>query len=139
MRNMRLLLSVGLLAVCLSGCRVLFGDSSASCESDMVSIVRLVPPEGAEIQEERCSTGINPTQNIRFTIPPEQLQAVKDSVSITDWQENAPNPTGFEDEAASMSSYLYGNFGDGAIYQEMLIDTSNPERYTVYYSGSFVD
>jgi hypothetical protein len=134
-----LCMALSLLCLCLSGCRMLFGDTSASCDSDMVSIVRLVPPDGAEIQEERCSTGINPTQNIRFTIAPDQLQAVQDSVQVTDWQENSPDPHGFEAEAASMTSYLYGQYGDGIVYIEVLIDTSNPERYTVYYSGSYVD
>lgn len=139
MRNMRLLLAVGLIALCAAACGVLFEDSAAACTSDMVSLVRIAPPEGAENISERCSTGINPTQNITFTIAPDQLEAVQESVSISDWQQNAPDPQGFEDEAAAMSSYLYGNFGNGAIYQVMLIDTSSPDRYTVFYSGSFVD
>ena len=139
MQNLYLRLSVCLIALCASACGVLFDSSASACTSETVTIVRITPPQGAENVNERCSTGFNPTQSITFTITPDQLSAAQGSVSITNWQQNALDPQGFEEEAASMSSYLYGNFGDGAIYQAMLIDTSNPDRYTVYYSGSFVD
>lgn len=137
---MRLLLSVCLITLFASGCGVLFGGNDAeACSNEYLALARISPPEGAENVSERCSTGFNPTQNLSFTIAPDQLEAVQSSTSITNWQENAAEPQGFEDEAASMRSYVYGNFGNGSIYQVMLIDTSNPDRYSVYYSGAFVD
>jgi hypothetical protein len=123
-----------------SACGVLFGgNNTEACSNEYIALARITPPEGAENVSERCSTGFNPTQTITFTIEPDQLNAVQSSTSITNWQENAPEPQGFEDEAATLTSYLYGNFGNGAIYQVTLIDTSSPDRYSIYYSGAFVD
>ena len=139
MQGLKLVLFGLVCLVCISGCSRLFGFGNGNCEANSVGVVRITPPNGAEVINESCSTGINPTQRITFTIEPDQLQEIQDSVQITDWQENPPLPDSFEDEAASMSSYIYGHYADGAVDLDMLIDTSNPQRYTVYYVGSFVD
>ena len=55
------------------------------------------------------------------------------------WQTDPAAVTRFEDEAAEMQSLIFGTFSNGAILQDVLIDTSNPQQYTVIYSASFVD
>ncbi|MBC7815142.1 MAG: hypothetical protein H7175_28550 [Burkholderiales bacterium] len=109
------------------------------CTPDMLAMLEITPPLRANIIYQSCSMSFNPTYDLRMTIAPVDLVVLQQSTSITNWQTDPAAVTRFEDEAAGMQSLIFGTFGNGAIIQDVLIDTSNPQQYTVIYSASFVD
>ncbi len=123
-------------AVLTAACGVLF--SGGACTDEFMPLVRLTPPADSRVISESCATGFNPTHNIAFTIRPDQVAEVQASVAINEW--NSAEPTDrFGELAARADTYSYGIYSDGAVYLEMLIDTSSATRYVVHYSGAFVD
>ena len=109
------------------------------CSSDMLSMLKIQPPSNAKIVSESCSMGINPTYTATVTIAPTDLAAFQQTTNITDWKTSAEEAVSFKDKAAGMTSLLFGHFGDGAISEEILIDTSNAQQHTIYFVRSFVD
>jgi hypothetical protein len=124
--------------VSLSACGLL-GGNRIDCSSDMMAMLKIQPPANAKITSESCSSGINPTYKATFTINPTDLTAFQQATNIKDWQTNADKSVSFKNEAAGMQSLLYGDFGDGAISEEVLIDTSDSQQYIVYFERTFVD
>lgn len=124
----------------ITGCTRLFNNRSGCTEEDFWNTMTAATlPASAQIQQEWCTSSFNPTYNVIFTMSPGDLQTFQQSTPVTTWETNAANAVSLADDAAGMSSLLFGHFGDGAIDVEILIDTSNPELYTVYYQEVFVD
>ncbi len=141
LRRFRPLPSFALLLalVSLSACGVL-GIARSDCSRSMLLMLELEPPESATFTEEHCSMGIvNPTYTATLTIPAIDLVAFQQSTRIESWLTTAASAISLDDEADGLSSLLFGRFSDGSISEEVLIDTSNPQQYTVYVVRSFID
>lgn len=82
---------------------------------------------------------VNPSYTNTFTMSPDDLETFQQSTLVTEWQTDASHVRMFDDEAAQMDSLLVGSYVDGVILLEVVIDTSNPEQYRVYYGATFVD
>lgn len=133
-------------AMLISGCEVLFGSTfDPGCDASLDDIVASLQPElpaSATALEESCTEGFAPgnaTVRVTFTMTPEELEAFMQGTPITEWQETVPADYTYNGAPFSPASAIYGDYGDGAIYTEILIDISDPALYTVYYSNSFVD
>jgi hypothetical protein len=125
-------------SIFLGGCAVL--NPTTGCENWSHPDLILTPPAGATLVEERCSSGFNPSYRATFTVNLADLEAFQAVTRVTDWQDtDAGDLVMFTDEAARMSRYLVGVFGDGAYAEEVLIDTTHPEQYMVYYHIAWVD
>jgi hypothetical protein len=131
-----------LLAISLTACGLLSGTSDSGCDADVLNALRIAPPASASGLTESCVEGVAPGNaqyRATFTLDPADLPAFKASTRITDVQNTMPANAVFQDEAAGMSAFQYGKFGDGAIQEDLLVDTSNAEQYTVYFYRAFVD
>src|SRR5262245_10219844 len=121
-----------LLIVACSACSLLGGG----CDADTMNMLRLqLPPSGSGLTE-RCSPGVGPGNaqyRPTFTISPDDVAALQQSTSITEWGSSVPDTSTFHEEAAQMESVIFGNYGDGAFIEEVLIDTTNPDVYSVHY------
>lgn len=115
----------------------LFGDT-VTCTPGWYGLT-ITPPPGAQILQERCRSAFNPDYRLVFTMPAADLEAFQAATPVTDWRTEASGLLGLQDEAAQATSLLAGRFGNGAISVDALIDTSDPNRYTVYYEAVFVD
>lgn len=125
--------------VSLSACGLL-GMNRSDCSRDMLLMLELEPPASATFTNEHCSMGIvNPTYTATLTIPAVDLVAFQQSTRIKSWLTTAVSAISLKDTAEGMQSLLFGTFSDGAISEEVLIDTSNPQQYTVYVVRTFVD
>lgn len=123
----------------LSACGLL-GMNRSDCTRDMLLLLEIDPPASATFTEEHCSMGIvNPTYTATLTIPAVDLVAFQQSTRVKSWLTTAISAISLKDTAANMSSVLFGAFSDGAISEEVLIDTSDPQAYTVYVVRTFVD
>jgi hypothetical protein len=132
------LLTLLLLLVSLSGCGLL-GGNRMDCKADLLATLKIQAPASAKITSESCSSGINPTYRATYMITPPDLEAFERATQVTDWQTNAGKAVAFKDKATSMQSLLFGRFGDGNYIEEVLIDTSNSQQYTVYFERVYVD
>jgi hypothetical protein len=126
------------IALSLTACGS-FLSEERDCNDDLFDGMRVTAPNSAEFLEERCDFFINPTYRAAFTIDPADLQNLQVSTPITEWQDDRSAASIFEEEAANLTSLLVGTHGDGAYATEVLIDTSNPDLYTVYYYRAFID
>jgi hypothetical protein len=136
MKNRTILFISPLLVVNLTACGLL-GDRG-DCD-EVPGMLRVTLPPSASDVTERCSKGINPTYRATFTMSPDDLESFRRSTPITDWKADASDTVSFDDEAAKATSLLFGDFGDGAVSMEVLIDTSNPDHHVVHYEAAFVD
>jgi hypothetical protein len=123
------------IALCaLTGCEVLFGDPI--CEPGQTYALEIEPPSSARDFEARCSTL---SYRARFTISPDDLETVMHTSRIAAWETNPTDFGMYDDEAAAMQSSLYGEYMDGAYLTQLLVDTSDPQRYRVFYYSQFID
>jgi hypothetical protein len=136
MKNRTILFISPLLVVNLTACGLL-GDRG-ECD-EVPGMLRVTLPPSASDVTERCSKGINPTYRATFTMSPDDLESFRRSTPITDWKADASDTVSFDDEAAKATSLLFGDFSDGAISMEVLVDTSNPDEHVVHYEAAFVD
>src|SRR5207247_1559037 len=100
-----------------------------------------LPPSASNVQES-CSNVINPTYHASFTMSAGDLTAFQqDSFvqKIKTWDTSAKADSTFSNEAAQAKSLKYGTYGDGAIFEEVLVDTSDPQQYKVYVNLANVD
>jgi hypothetical protein len=116
-----------------------FLEDERDCNDSLFDGMRVAAPSSAQFSNERCAFFINPTYRATFTIDPADLQALQDSTPITAWDTDVSGASIYEAEAASLSSLIVGTHGDGAYATEVLIDTTNPDLYTVYYYRAFID
>ena len=132
------LIGLAMLLVGIAGCQLFAGNTD--CEDNPASAWRAsLPPTGTNL-EERCSMNIvNPSYTATFTMSPDDLEMFQRSTLITDRQTDASAAVIFDDEATQMDSLLVGSYGDGAVALEVVIDTSDPQQYPVYYYSSFID
>ncbi|MCA0456085.1 MAG: hypothetical protein LCI00_19055 [Chloroflexi bacterium] len=125
--------------VSLSACGLL-GINRSDCSQEVLLMLELDPPESATFTEEHCSMGIvNPTYTATLTIPAVDLVAFQQNTHIESWLTTAVSALSLKDQAEGMDSILFGSFSDGAISEEVLIDTRNPQAYTVYVVRTFID
>jgi hypothetical protein len=136
MKNRTILFISPLLVVNLTACGLL-GDRG-DCD-EVPGMLRVTLPPSASDVTERCSKGINPTYRATFTMSPDDLESFKRSTPISDWETDASEAVSFDNQAAKATSLLFGDFGDGAVSMEVLIDTSNPDHHVVHYEAAFVD
>ena len=132
---------IGLLAllVALTGCGLFELDSPISCDSpDFYGYRATLPPSAQDVRE-KCSNDFNPSYEARFTLPAADLSAFQASTSITDWRTTAPDNSYFEREARGARSVLYGTSSNGALFEQVLIDTSDPQQYKIYMQLVNVD
>ncbi len=132
------LIVLGLLVIGVTGCQALRGDTS--CEDNPAADWRVVLPPSAGQVEERCAMNlVNPSYTATFTLSPADLEAFQASIVITEWQTEASEALVFADEAARMESLRLGRYMDGVVALEVLIDTSDPQAYRVFYDAAYVD
>ncbi len=130
----RLFQSAALLAMlmlALSGCGLFTLDSPVSCDSDSFYGYKATLPSSARNVEEKCSNDFNPSYEASFTLPASDLSAFQASTPITEWTTSAPENAVVSRYARGASSVLYGTSSNGAIYEQVLIDTSDPQTYKV--------
>lgn len=133
-------IALALLVISTSACGFIgFVSTSGNCEE--VSTYAPPPPlpSSAANYGERCAMGINPSYRATFTIAPTDLETFQQNMPVSIWLHDDSDVVMFEAEAAQMDSLLYGTYNDGAIWLEIVIDTSNPQQYPVYYYSSFID
>lgn len=131
-----------LLAMSLTACGLLSGGSDSACDPDILNAIRIAPPPSATDLTESCVKGFAPGNaqyRATFTLDPTDLSAFQASTRIDNWQTTLPANAVFQDEAAGMAAFQYGKFGDGAIQEDVLIDTANPQQYKIYFYRAFVD
>lgn len=134
------LIGLRLLLVIVTGACGLLSGGDTDCETNPAAGWRVSLPPSAANVEERCAMNIvNPSYTATFTMSPDDLATFQQSTLITDWRTDASAAGVFENEAAQMESLLVGSYGDGAVALEVLIDTSDPQQYRVYYDAAFVD
>jgi hypothetical protein len=131
--------------VVVNGCGAFLGGTFSGCDSNLDGIVAMLQPTlpaSATVLDESCVEGFAPgnaTVRVTFTMSPDDLETFQQSTPVKEWENAAPADYTYGGATISPSSALYGEYGDGAIYTEILIDTSDPALYTVYYSNSFID
>ncbi|MBZ0287884.1 MAG: hypothetical protein K8I30_09745, partial [Anaerolineae bacterium] len=126
----------------IAGCGLLSGGSDSGCDADILNAIRIAPPASASDLTESCVKGFAPGNaqyRASFTLDPADLPAFQASTRITDMQNSVPANAVFQEEAAGLSAFQYGKFGDGAIQEDLLVDTSNPQQYKIYFYRAFVD
>ncbi len=131
-------LSLLVVIVNLAACGLL-GGNRMDCSPDMLSMLKIMPPSGTKTVSESCSMGINPTYKAVYTIIPADLSMFQQVTAVTDWKLTPDDAVSFKHEAVGLKTLLFGSFGNGVISEEVLIDTGNPEQYTVYFERTFVD
>ena len=128
-----------ILLVAITGCG-LIDSGNTDCETNPAAAWRASLPLSATNVQERCSMNIvNPSYTATFLMSPDDLETFQQSTLIRDWMADASAAGVFESEAAQMESFLVGTYGDGAVALEVLIDTSDPQQYHVYYDATYVD
>lgn len=137
--HLLIIASVLLTAIAVSGCGVLIGLGHDDCRTGIRQMLEITPPASATIISESCSSFINDTYRITFTIPPEELTNVQNLAHVANWSSDYSRIGIWKDEASTISSAIFGSYNDGAISEEVLIDTSRSDLYTVYFYRSFVD
>ena len=121
-----------------TACGSFLSEEQDCGESRFAGLRATLPPSAADVRES-CDSFINDTYRGSFTMTPQDLAAFQAGTRIQNWQPTIGTDETFKEEAARAKSLLFGTFGDGAIIQDVLIDTSDPQRYKVYYQASNVD
>jgi hypothetical protein len=118
----------------------LVGSENTNCDTNPAFAWKASPPPSAADLEERCAMNIvNPSYTASFSMSPDDLEAFQQSTPIRAWTTDASAAVVFENEAAQMESFLIGTYSDGAVALEVLIDTSDPQEYRVFYDAAYVD
>src|SRR5262249_5540007 len=110
-----------------------------SCSQDKFGMVRLPLPSSASNVSETCSSGLAASYEVTFTLPSSNLSDFQQRTQIKNWQSNVAQNSRFKDKAGQAKSLMAGSYSNGAIYQDALIDTSDPQQYTVYYYAQDID
>jgi hypothetical protein len=129
-----------LMMLLVSACGLL--GSGATMEDCEQVGVRYTAPDYVTVNTESCVLGSGPG-NAQYrtvlNITPENLAQFQESTGLTEWSTDLTGADIFEEEAEQPLSGLLATYGDGAYMREVLIDTSDPAEYTVYYYHAFVD
>lgn len=112
--------------------------SDVACRDDWYGL-RIIPPPGAEVLQERCRSAFNPDYRLVFMMSPDDLQVFQAATPIETWSDDASGFLALDTEAARADRLLAGRFADGVQIVEALVDMGNPDRYTVYYNATYVD
>ncbi len=120
-----------LMALILSGCGLFTLDSPIACDSDRFYGYTATLPASAQDVRETCSNDFNPSYEASFTIPTADVRAFQASTAITEWATSAPDNAVVSKNARRASSVLYGTSSNGALYEQVLIDLSDPQRARV--------
>jgi hypothetical protein len=112
------------------------------CDQEIFNSLRVAMPPSARTLSESCVEGSAPGNaqyRATFTVPPSDLSVFQQNTSIQNWEQTVANDAVFNQEAAGLSSFQYGSYGDGALVEEALVDMSNPQEYQVYFYRAYVD
>ena len=127
----------------MTACGLLSGGLNNSCDQDMIDALRIPLPSSASNLTESCAEGFAPGNGqyrATFNLAPADFPALQANTLIQNWETTVPaNASVYKNEAAGLTSFQYGAFGDGAIMEEVLVDTSNPQQYKIYFYRAFVD
>lgn len=139
------------LAVALTGCGLLdWGDKQADFCIDHVEAVQgfgnITLPSGYTALEVTCSVFMDHhSLYARFEIPSSELAAFQAGTLVETWvfsPEAIPQTmSGFDKflnayAARDLDSYIYGHYAPlTPVSQDILIDTSDPARYVVYFNA----
>ena len=127
---------VVLLLLVTTSCGLLGGES---CSRSKFGTVRLALPSRASDVAETCSSGVAASYEVTFNFPAANVTDFQRRTHITNWQMTVDPNSRFKDKAAALKSLLAGSHSDGALYEDVLIDTSNPQQYRVYYYAQDID
>jgi hypothetical protein len=143
MAVLRLWLCV-LVLLTAAGC-IDFLNESTACGDQPTDIAQLgrfeLPPDYTNLATHCTRWMDHSTTGVSFNMPPEHLAQFQASTQIEQWQ-STTNTTQIERfdmldvrRFQAMDSYLYGETSEqllGSGTQQVVIDTSDPLRYTVY-------
>jgi hypothetical protein len=115
------------------------GDTVDCHATDELVMVRVALPASAADIHWQCTVGLNASYDVNFLMAPEDLNAFQNSTRITEWRADATGAVRFVNEAQTMTSLMFGTYADAAVMDEILIDTSDPARYKVYYHSVMVE
>ena len=104
-----------------------------NCAGNTYTYLRTTFPPSAAAVRESCTHFADPIYEVTFTMAPQDLAAFQQSTRIRNWHTNPAAVTAFKDEAARAKSLLFGAYSDSGFVQDILIDTSDPRQYKVYY------
>ena len=112
--------------------------NATNCGHKRFASLKISLPPSAATVSESCSDLLYVSYEVRFTMTPQDLAAFQQSTLIQQWQANPAAVTTFKAEAARAKSLLFGSFSypNHAQMQEILIDTSDPQQYKVYFTSS---
>lgn len=122
------------------------GCNSNTCETFKHDYLRINLPSTTKNLKERCWTGFNPTYEAEFAIAPQDLEILQGQAPLTKidrWRSDTSSQiftdSDLQKKGKQMQSLLYADYSDGVYLMQILIDTSNAQQYTVYFSNSNVD
>ena len=106
-----------------------------NCATNTYAYLRATLPPSASAVRESCSHFADPIYEVTFTMTPQDLAAFQQSTRVRNWQANPAVVTAFKDQAARARSLLFGAYSDSGFVEDILIDTSDPQQYKVYYKS----
>lgn len=122
------------------------GCNSNTCETFKHDDLRIDLPSTTKNLQEQCFSGFNPTYKAEFAIAPQDLEILQRQAPLTKidrWRSDTSSQiftdSDLQKKGKQMQSLLYADYSDGIYLMQILIDTSNAEQYTVYFSNSNVD
>jgi len=148
------MLTAGVMLICIYGFIFYIGNSigqaliqmgdmhTPPCNTpdELESFAQISLPESYENLESICGGMQGWYAEAKFDINPDDLEAFLESTLITP---DSLSSTEMPDYTHSgyfrpieepVTSYLYGSQWDGDWFEEVIVDTSNPERWTVYFT-----
>lgn len=117
-------------------------SDSNMCHSPfgLESVAQISLPENYDNLESICGGMQGWFAEAKFGINPDELEIFLESTLITPDSLSSiemPDYTNsgyFRQLEEPVTSYLYGSQWDGDWFEEVIVDTSNPERWTVYFT-----
>jgi hypothetical protein len=104
-----------------------------NCGTNKYAYLRAALPPSATAVRESCSNFADPVYEVTFTMAPQDLARFQQSTRVQNWNAHPAAVTAFKDQAARAQSLLFGTYADSGFVQDILIDTSDPQQYKVYY------
>jgi len=133
------------LATVLTGCTLSSADKSV-CQ-EFSDDLKAVLPASAQKLEEKClsRSPLTPAYKAEFALAPQDLETLQQQgrfAKASSWSSQVPINLDYETEfmrkGEEMQSLLYAEYISIDYLTQILIDTSNPEQYVVYYEDSFM-
>lgn len=128
-------------------------SGNTPCETFTAEFLMVALPPNAIKLDESCQESFNPTYEVTFVMPSDELalfQQQNPVSGIEEWWSDTSNSflseeswqemrEALQKEGAQLQTLQYGEFGNGIILLNVLIDVSDDQQYFVRYSASYVD